>query len=92
MNIEPSVGIAAIKEWIEITTYLPESFPAQLILEALDIMMNRNVFQFDNTYWHHHVGTAMSTPCAYSYATLSYAIHELLKVISLLNANLAFLK
>jgi hypothetical protein len=63
-----------------------------LTLKALDIVMNRNVFQFDDTYWHQHIGTAMGTPCACSYATLSYAIHELLQVLPLFTASPPFLK
>jgi hypothetical protein len=82
----------SIKEWIEIKTDLPKSFPTKLILEALDIVMSRNAFQFNDTYWQHHVGISIVTTCAFSYATLSYAIHELLKVLPLFNASLAFLK
>jgi hypothetical protein len=49
-NIEPNVGIAAIKKWIETTDGLPEKIPMELILKALDIVMNSNIFQFDDTY------------------------------------------
>jgi hypothetical protein len=91
-NIEPGVGITAIKEWIETTNDLPEKFPTNLILKALDIVMNRNVFQFDDTYWRQYVGTAMGTPCACSYATLSYAFHELHKVLPFFVNSLSYFK
>jgi hypothetical protein len=91
-NIEPIVGINAIREWIATTTNLPDNFPTNLILEALDIIMNRNVFQFDDTYWRQFVGTAMGTPCACSYATLSYARYELYKVLPLFIGSIGYLK
>jgi hypothetical protein len=53
-NIEPNVGIGAIKKWIETTNDLPDNFPKEMILKALGLVMNRNVFQFDDTFWHQY--------------------------------------
>jgi hypothetical protein len=91
-NIEPNVGITAIKDWIATTKSLPDNFPTNLVLEALEIVMNRNIFQFDDTYWRQFVGTAMGTPCACSYATLSYALHELRNVLPLFIDSIGYLK
>jgi hypothetical protein len=90
-NIEPNVGIAAIKKWIETRKNFPDNYPKEMILKALDLVMDRNIFQFDDTYWHQHIGTAMGIPCACSYTTLSYAIHELLQVLPIFTRSLGLL-
>jgi len=46
------------------------------VLNALELIMKRNVFQFSNTYWHQCRGTAMGTPPACMWATLFFASHE----------------
>jgi hypothetical protein len=53
---------------------------------------NQNVFQFDDTYWRQYIGTPVGTPCACSYATLSYTLRELRKVLQLFTKGIAFLK
>jgi hypothetical protein len=54
--------------------------------------MNRNLFQFDDTYWRQFVGTAMGTPFACSYAILSYDLYELHKVLPLFVDSIGYLK
>ena len=51
--------------------------------------MKNNLFQFDDTYWLQLDGTAMGTPTACLYATISYGVHERNK---LLPSYQAFLK
>jgi len=44
--------------------------------DALDLIMNNNVFQFSDTFWKQRSGTAMGTPPACMWATLFFASHE----------------
>ena len=77
-NIDTEEGIAAIKRWLELfLEEIPEDFPpVDCLLEILRTVMTQNVFSFGDTYWMQVVGTAMGTPCACSYATLTYGLHE----------------
>jgi hypothetical protein len=45
------------------------------------MVMTRNTFQFDDSYWQQFVGTAMGPPCAYGYATVAYGYHERTHII-----------
>lgn len=55
------------------------------ILNGLRIVMENNIFKFGDTYWWQISGTAMGTPCAPSYATLYFAIHEMKHVPQITN-------
>jgi len=46
------------------------------VLKALELIMQRNTFQFSDTYWHQKQGTAMGTPPACMWATLFFARHK----------------
>jgi hypothetical protein len=51
-NIEPAVGIAAVQQWlIDFDSELPEKIPSAIIIKALKMVMTRNTFKFDDTYW-----------------------------------------
>ena len=50
---------------------------ADMILEALELLMRNNLFQFGDTYWKQIDDTAMGAPPAPAYAALYYAIHKL---------------
>jgi hypothetical protein len=54
--------------------------------------MRRNVFSFDDTKWLKEIGTTMGTPCAWSYATLSYAFREVQKNLAEFSKFLLMLK
>ena len=56
---------------------LPIRERADMILEALELLMHNNLFQFGDTYWLQKDGTAMGAPPAPAYATIYYSIHEL---------------
>jgi len=46
------------------------------VIEALDLIMNNNIFQFSNTFWKQLSGTAMGTPPACMWAMLFFNRHE----------------
>jgi hypothetical protein len=46
------------------------------VLEALKIIMNNNVFQFSDRFYHQQNGTAMGQPPACMWATIYFAPHE----------------
>jgi len=46
------------------------------LLEALELIMNNNIFQFSDTYWHQLSGMAMGTPPACMWATLFFNHHK----------------
>jgi hypothetical protein len=91
-NIELEFRISTVKEWLETTTNLPTNFPTKLVMDALDVIMNQDVFQFDDTFWHQDTGTAMGLPCACLYVTLIYALHEFVRVLQLYRKIIAYMK
>jgi hypothetical protein len=93
-NIEPAVGISAVKAWLsDYETELPKGLPSQIVLEALELVMTRNAFQFDDTFWQHFVGTAMDIPCACVYVTVAYGYHERQNITSQISKQvLTYLK
>jgi hypothetical protein len=76
-NIDTPTGITAIRDFIE--TYrnqIPDNFPLSLFLEVLELVMNNNIFTFSDTYWLQQTGTAISTPVACAYATVTFGQFE----------------
>jgi hypothetical protein len=71
---------------------IPENFPREFFLQALEIVMNRNLFQFDDTFWLQLDGTAMGTPTACLYATTSYGVYERNKILPAYSTFLSFYK
>ena len=45
-------------------------------MDALQLLMTNNVFQFGDTYWLQKVGTAMGAPPAPPWATIFFGILE----------------
>jgi hypothetical protein len=76
-NIETPLGIASIQNFIsDHRDKLPPNYPAELITQILSIVMNYNVFSFADTFWLQLSGTAMGTPVACAYATITFGHHE----------------
>ena len=45
-------------------------------MDALRLLMTKNVFQFGDTYWLHEVVTVMLAPPAPPWATILFGIHK----------------
>jgi hypothetical protein len=56
------------------------------------MVMKNNIFTFNDTYWIQNEGTAMGTPTACSYATITYGQHENVKVLPHFQQNLLYFR
>ncbi len=76
-NIDTKHGLRTLKDWFDLhAKELPQGYPTEMVLKAVELVMSNNVFQFDNTYWLQLCGTAMGTSSACMYATIYYSYHE----------------
>jgi hypothetical protein len=76
-NIDTWTGVTGLCEFISANAHcLPQNFPTDLFLEVLSTVMDNNIFDFTDSHWQQLSGTAMGTPAACSYATISYGHHE----------------
>jgi hypothetical protein len=77
-NIDSSTGLTAIRDFLETNkSHISPTFPTELFLQILQKVMENNVFQFSNTYWLQLTGTAMGTPVACAYATVTFGQYEI---------------
>jgi hypothetical protein len=92
-KIQPYVGIEAIAGWMQADPQIVlKDIPQELLLKLLNIIICCNVFSYDDTNWIQEIGTAMGTPRACSYATLSYAFHKVQKILAGFSEFLLMLK
>jgi hypothetical protein len=92
-NIHPDHGLKVFEMWFDnFKPEIPDDFPRNLFLECLRLIMENNVFQFDDTFWHQLHGTAMGTSAACMYATLYYAYHERTVLLEKYALNLPYFK
>jgi hypothetical protein len=76
-NIDTTMGLGAIKDFLDTNKEkLPTNFPRTLFLQVLEIVMRNNIFSFADTYRLQLLGTAMGTPAACAYATLTFGHFE----------------
>jgi hypothetical protein len=76
-EINTEHGIATIKLWLDRHRHaLPDDYPIKLVTDGLELVMNNNVIQFDDSYWLQLSGTVMGASSACMYATISYSYHE----------------
>jgi hypothetical protein len=81
-NIDTATGIQSVKEFIQCNQdYIPTDFPSSLFLQVLKIVMENNIFSFENTTWLQLSGTAMGTPVACAYSSISYGQHKNSKIL-----------
>lgn len=93
-NIDIDTGLTSISELLQTNyTDTPTNFPAQLFLKILEIIMKNNIFQFGPTYWLQlNGGTAMETPTACAYATLTFRSYENTTILQKFQNNLLYYK
>ncbi len=90
-NIDTHLAVDSIKSLIlDNTDSLPCNFPTSIILEILTIVMENNVFSFADTFWLQLTGTAMGTPVACSYATISFGHYENAYILREFHSNLLY--
>jgi len=71
---------------------LSPNFPVKLFLHILEIVMRNNIFSFSNIYWIQLSGTAMGTPAACSYATITYGHFENTEILTEFRPQILFYK
>lgn len=92
-NIDTAHALSVFRRWFnEFPKEIPTGFPVKLFLAVLEIIMTRNVFEFDDTNWLQIAGTAMGTSCACMFATLYYALHERLSLLPRYRSQLLYFK
>jgi hypothetical protein len=92
-NIDTPTGVSAIRDFLLINReQIPESFPTDLFLQVLETVMNNNIFSFADTFWHQLSGTAMGTPTACAYATITYGHFENTEILPRFSNQLLYYK
>jgi hypothetical protein len=92
-NIDTATGVAAIRDFIIVNQdQIPTNFPTDLFLWTLTAVMDNNIFTFAGTYWQQLSGTAMGTPAACAYATISFGQHENGRILPTYHSQLIYYK
>ena len=87
-NIDTTHGIHTLRKWLLLHAHeLPDKYPVDMVIEATELVMRNNVFQFDDTHWLQLTGTAMGTSLACIYATIYYSYHEETVIIKRFTKN-----
>jgi hypothetical protein len=92
-NIDTNIGIQAFENLFNIyNDSIPTTFPKELFLKVLRIIMENNIFTFGDTYWLQTQGTAMGTPAAPLYSILTFGYHENTSILNRFKPNLLYYK
>ena len=75
-NIEINHALQVLRRIINKNQHLSTSYEQLAVIEALELLMKNNVFQFGDTYWLQIDGTAMGVSPSCTYATLYFSEHE----------------
>ena len=67
--------------WFLRTSPMCKNMKIEAIITALDIIMNKNIFKFGDTYWKQESGTAMGTSPGCDYATIYFGIYKMATII-----------
>ena len=76
-NIPHDLGLEAISFWLDkFPELIANRYNKAFITDALKIVLENNIFSFNNNYFKQIKGTAMGTKVAPTYATLVLAFLE----------------
>jgi len=76
-NIEIDIGMSAVRSFLEYNkTRILQDYPTEFFLQILHLVMQNNIFSFSNTFWLQLTETAMGTPAACAYATITFGHYE----------------
>jgi hypothetical protein len=90
-NIDTAHAMTTFHQWFDtFPDEIPQDFPQYFFLSVLEIVMKHNIFQFDDMFWLQLHSTAMGTSTACMYATLYYAYHERLTLLSTFSNKLLY--
>ncbi len=90
-NIDTTIGLQSIRAFLEHNKdCIPSNFPSELFLNILELVMNNNIFSFADTKWLQLAGTAMGTPAACAYATITYGHYENTVILTEFAPNLIY--
>jgi hypothetical protein len=88
-NINTPHAMTTFRQWFKkFPGEIPQDFPQDLLV--LEIVMNHNIFQVNDKFWHQLHCTFMGTSTACMYATLYYAYHERLTLLSTFSNKLLY--
>jgi hypothetical protein len=77
INIDVNTGLLAFRNLF--STYkdsIPPTFPTEMFLSTLEILVKNNFFTFGDTFWLQLQGTAMDTPTAPLYSIIMFGMHK----------------
>jgi len=76
-NIDTVTVVSAMRDFIiSNQDQIPTDFLTDLFLQILTAVTENNIFTFAGTFWQQLSGTAMGTPAACAYATITFGQHE----------------
>jgi hypothetical protein len=90
-NINTDAGLTVIENFLMFNKdKLPDNFPSDFFLNTLAIVMRNNIFSFADSFWLQLSGTAMGTPVACSYATITFGHFENSTLLPSFRENLIY--
>ena len=75
-NIDKELGLCAIEYWMDKHPDLVPEFSTDFVKSAVELILDSNLFHFDDKYYLQTSGTAMGTKMAPTYATLAVGYME----------------
>jgi hypothetical protein len=75
-NIQTDPALECMGTYLRKNQHRFQHYDAEVLVEALHLVLKNNFFKFSDTYWHQQSGTAIGTPPAPPWATCTYGLHE----------------